>query len=84
LSGTSYNGSTAVTIEIDSTVATLTGNQTLTTKTISGSNNTLTNIGNSSLTNSQITLGTTNIALGGTSLAPVGLTSVTVTQDPTS
>jgi hypothetical protein len=83
LSGTSYNGSTAVTIAIDSTVATLTGNQTLTTKTISGSNNTLTNIGNSSLTNSQITLGTTNIALGGTSLAPVGLTSVTVTQDPT-
>ena len=84
LSGTSYNGSTAVTIAIDSTVATLTGNQTLTTKTISGSNNTLTNIGNSSLTNSQITLGTTNIALGGTSLAPVGLTSVTVTQDPVS
>jgi hypothetical protein len=125
LSGTSYNGSTAVTIAIDNTVATLTGNQTLTTKTISGSNNTLTNIGNSSLTNSsitigstavslggtlttlagtsisgstntltnignssltnsQITLGTTNIALGGTSLAPVGLTSVTVTQDPVS
>jgi hypothetical protein len=84
LSGTSYNGSTAVTIAIDSTVATLTGNQTLTTKTISGNNNTLTNIGNSSLTNSQITLGTTNIALGGTSLAPVGLTSVTVTQDPVS
>ena len=84
LSGTSYNGSTAVTIAIDSTVVTLTGNQTLTTKTISGSNNTLTNIGNSSLTNSQITLGTTNIALGATSLAPAGLTSVTVTQDPVS
>ena len=84
LSGTSYNGSTAVTIAIDSTVATLTGVQTLTSKTISGSNNTLSNIGNSSLTNSQITLGTTNIALGGTSLAPVGLTSVTVTQDPVS
>ena len=83
LSGTSYNGSAAVTIAIDNTVVTLTGNQTLTTKTISGSNNTLTNIGNSSLTNSQITLGTTNIALGGTSLAPVGLTSVTVTQNPT-
>lgn len=52
--------------------------------TISGSANTLTNIGNSSLTNSSITLGTTNIALGGTSLAPAGLTSVTVTQDPVS
>lgn len=50
---------------------------------ISGSANTLSNIGNSSLTNSQITLGTTNISLGGTALAPVGLTSVTVTQNPT-
>jgi hypothetical protein len=84
LSGTSYNGSTAVTIAIDSTVATLTGTQTLTNKTISGANNTLTNIGNASLTNSTIVLGTTTIALGGTELAPVGLTSVTVTQDPVS
>jgi hypothetical protein len=84
LSGTSYDGSAAVTIAIDSTVATLTGSQTLTNKTISGSSNTLSNIGNASLTNSTITLGTTAIALGGTSLAPVGLTSVTVTQDPTS
>jgi len=44
LSGTSYNGSSAVTVAIDSTVATLTGTQTLTNKTISGSNNTITNI----------------------------------------
>jgi hypothetical protein len=84
LSGTSYNGSSAVTIAIDSTVATLTGAQTLTNKTISGASNTLSNIGNGSLTNSSITLGTTNIALGGTSLTPAGLTSVTVTQDPIS
>ena len=35
LSGTSYNGSGAVTIAIDSTVATLTGSQTLTNKTLS-------------------------------------------------
>lgn len=34
LSGTSYNGSAAVTITIDSTVATLTGSQTLTNKTL--------------------------------------------------
>lgn len=84
LSGTSYNGSAPVTIAIDSTVATLTGSQTLTNKSISGASNTLSNIANASLTNSSITLGTTNIALGGTSLAPAGLTSVTVTQDPTS
>jgi len=84
LSGTSYNGSTAVTIAIDNTVATLAGVQTLTNKSIDGSTNTLSNIGNASLVNSQITLGTTNIALGGTSLAPAGLTSVTVTQDPVS
>jgi uncharacterized protein (DUF779 family) len=84
LTGTSFNGSAATTIAIDSTVATLTGTQVLTNKTIDAASNTLSNIPNSSLTNSQITLGTTNIALGGTSLAPVGLTSVTVTQDPVS
>ena len=82
--GTTFDGSAARTISIDSTVATLTGAQTLTNKSISGASNTLSNIGNSSLTNSQITLGTTNIALGGTELAPIGLTSVTVTQDPVS
>ena len=82
LSGTSYDGSAPVVIAIDSTVATLAGVQTLTNKTIDGAGNTLTNIPNSSLTNSSITLGTTNIALGGTSLAPIGLTSVEVTQDP--
>jgi len=38
---------------------------------------------NAQLANSSITLGTTTISLGGTSLAPAGLTSVTVTADPT-
>ena len=84
LSGTSFNGSAAVTIAIDSTVATLTGSQVLTNKTISGASNTLSNIGNSSLTNSALTVGTTNIALGATSLTIGGLTSVAVTQDPIS
>jgi hypothetical protein len=84
LSGTTYNGSVAVTIAIDSTVATLTGSQTLTNKTISGANNTLTNIANASLTNSSVTIGTTTIALGASSLTLGGLTSVAVTQDPTS
>jgi hypothetical protein len=82
LSGTSFNGSAGVTIAIDSTVATLTGTQTLTGKTISGSDNTLSNIGNSSLTNSSVTIGTTPVALGATATTLAGLTSVTVTQDP--
>lgn len=119
LTGGSFNGSTAVTIAIDSSVVTLTGTQTLTNKTlttpviaqisntgvltlptstdtlvgrattdtltnksISGSTNTLTNIPNAALTNSSLTIGTTNIALGATSLTLGGLTSVALTQDP--
>jgi len=84
LSGTSYTGAAAVTIAIDSTVATLTGTQTFTNKSISGSTNTLTNIPNSALTNSAVTVGSTAISLGGTSATLAGLTSVTVTQDPVS
>src|SRR5210317_189097 len=50
-------GSDTVTIDLDtSTAATLTDNQILTNKTISGSSNTLSNIGNSSLSNSTITI----------------------------
>ena len=64
LSGSYFNGSTPVTIAIDSTVATLTGAQTLTNKTISGASNTLSNIGNSSLTNSSVTYNGVTVALG--------------------
>lgn len=84
LSGTSYDGSAPVTITIDSTVATLSGSQTLTNKSISGLSNTLTNIPNSALTNSSLTIGSTSISLGGTSLTLAGLTSITLTQDPVS
>jgi fibronectin-binding autotransporter adhesin len=67
ITGGSYDGSSAVTFAIDtSVVATLNGTQVLTNKTISGANNTLTNIGNSSLTNSAITIGSTSVSLGGT------------------
>lgn len=83
LTGTSYNGSATVTVAIDTTVVTLTGTQTLTNKSISGSTNTLSNIANSSLTNSSVTVGTTAISLGSSSLTLGGLTSVAVTQDPT-
>jgi hypothetical protein len=84
--GTGLSGGTITstgTIAIDSTVATLTGVQTLTNKTISGASNTLTSIANASLTNSSVTVGTTAIALGASSLTLGGLTTVTVTQDPT-
>jgi trimeric autotransporter adhesin len=57
---------------------------TLTNKSISGATNTLTNIANASLTNSSVTVGTTSIALGASSLTLGGLTSVAVTQDPVS
>jgi len=45
---------------------------------------TLSGIANSALTNSSLTIGSTSISLGGTSTTLAGLTSVTLTQDPTS
>jgi len=67
--GINYNyvdASNALSLSIDSSVvALLTSAQTLTNKTISGASNTLTNIGNASLTNSSITINGTAVSLGG-------------------
>ena len=51
--------------------------QTLTNKTISGSSNTFSNIGNSSLTNSAVTVGTTSISLGGSATTIAGVSDLT-------
>jgi hypothetical protein len=52
---------------------------TLTNKTISGASNTLSNVGNASLTNSKVTIGSTDVSLGATVTTFAGLTSVTST-----
>jgi hypothetical protein len=55
---------------------------TFTNKTISGSSNTLTNIGNSALTNSSVTVGSTSVSLGSaaTTVAGLTLTGATLTS----
>ena len=79
----SNSGTVTIPTGTDTLVA-RTSTDTLINKSISGSTNTLTNIGNGSLTNSSLTVGTTTISLGSSSLTLGGLTSVAVTQDPTS
>jgi hypothetical protein len=83
--GSAGSAGAALTLGIDTAVvSTLTGAQTLTNKTISGTSNTITNIGNAALTNSSITINGTSVSLGGTvSISSAstldGLTDVTIT-----
>ena len=73
LGGTGLTSSASgnnVTMAIDSTVATLTGSQTLTNKTINASNNTLSNIPNSSLSNNSVNYGGITLSLGGSDTTP--------------
>ena len=67
---TSTASGTNVTFAIDSTVATKAGSETFTNKTISGSSNTLSNIANSSLTNSTVSYGGVSLALGASDATP--------------
>lgn len=66
---TSLNGS-EMTIATDGAVVTETSTDTLTNKTISGSNNTLSNIANSSLSNSTVNFGGVTLALGASDTTP--------------
>jgi hypothetical protein len=88
-SSVSKTSTTATTtFSIDSTVATLTGTQTLTNKTIAAGSNTISGLTNSNLSgsagitnanlaNSSVTIGSTSISLGATSTSLAGLTSAT-------
>jgi len=60
----------------NSTLVSEVATQTLTNKTIDAASNTLSNIGNASLTNDDVTIGTTAVALGASSTTLAGLTSV--------
>ena len=80
LTGTSYDGSTAVTIAIDSTVATLTGTQTLTNKTLTAPViSTIVNTGTLTLptsTDTLVGLATTDTLTNKTLTAPIIATIV--------
>ena len=68
----------AITYAIDSTVATLTGSQTLTNKTINASQLVNGSVSNAKLANDGITIGSDDTSLGGTITDLNGLTSVDV------
>lgn len=73
LGGTGITSSASgnnVTLAIDGTVVTESSTDTLTNKTINASNNTLSNIGNSALSNSSVNFGGVSVSLGGSDTTP--------------
>jgi hypothetical protein len=78
-SDTTLSRSSAGVLAVEGVVVpTISSSNTLTNKTISGSDNTISNIGNSSLTNSSVTIGSTSISLGATSTTLAGITQLDV------
>lgn len=69
-----------VTFEIDSSVATTSSIQTLTNKTLSGTQNTFANIPNSALQSPSITIGSTELQLGQSTTSLTGLDNITVSN----
>lgn len=85
-SGATFNGSAAKTISYNTLGASpLAGSSSITTVgTVTSGTWNATPIANNYLANSSVTIGTTSLSLGGTATTLGGLTSVAVTQDPTS
>lgn len=90
LTGSSFNGSAPVTITIDSTVATLTGTQTLTNKTIAAGSNTITGLTNTNLSGSAAITNANLVTMAahtykgnntGSGSTPIDVTSTQLTAD---
>lgn len=84
ISGPTVTGGSIDNTTVGATTATTVRGTTITATTqFTGSGAGLTNIPNGALTNSAVTIGSTSVSLGASTSTLAGLTSVTLTQDPT-